>query len=153
MTRHAITGVFLLAMAATGQAQQRETKTEIGSLSTFNGRVSLSVTARGSSKQAAMFVSDRHVVSTNLIVLSAGQLKQLRALIDETLDEVEPGWNNVDPAAAEIARVVSEAGRLCKANDAVDLACAGAVSACGRSSTTKAAAEQCVAAVQRPAQR
>lgn len=150
-TKAALLAALLCAAGASGQ--QRNTRVELGTVSAAGGKVTFSINSLGGTKQAAIFVTDRNVISTNFLMMSPGQLKQMRGLIDEALDEVEPGWNQGQAAGMEIARVVSEAGRACRVADTVDLNCASAVSACGRSSVDKASAEACVSAVPKPPQK
>lgn len=79
-------------IAFAGSAEGRETKTEIGKWKSHSGgSVSFSVTDTDGRKSAAIFVSDKHIIETNYFSMSKGDLEKLKALIDETILELDGG--------------------------------------------------------------
>lgn len=86
------TGIILLAaLVSTGAqlAHGRETTTEIGRWTATGGSMSFSIREADGKKSAAIFVSDTHIIRTNYITPNKDQLLKLRALIDETLTEMD----------------------------------------------------------------
>lgn len=140
-----------LAALYPAQAQQRDGQVEIGRIKTPAGSSMLfSLITRDGSRSAGLFVSDRHVIQTNLLLLTPADLKRMRTLIDQTLDEVEPGWRVVDgnpEAAAAAARIITEAGKACRKGDSVDLYCSAMVTGCGKKATDAASAQACLDAI------
>lgn len=71
-------------------AQGRTSTTEIGEVRGFGGMVRMTVREERGTKAAHLFVADRYIIKTNLLILTPAQLRQMRQLIDDTLAEVEP---------------------------------------------------------------
>jgi len=82
--------VLLAAASSPTWGQPRSSSTEIGEVRAFGGTLRVAVREDAGAKAAHLFVADRHVIKTNLLILTPAQLRQMRQLIDDTLAEVDP---------------------------------------------------------------
>jgi hypothetical protein len=73
-----------------GSTAAREVMVKIGSLEARGGKIAFDVTQKdGGPKVVYVFVTDQHAIKTNLLSPNGKQLRELRALIDATIIELE----------------------------------------------------------------
>lgn len=83
----------VLALAQ-GKLQPGDIK-QIGDVENFSGKVTLSVQVIEGKRRGMLFITDRHRIKSNLMMLDARELQAMRGLIDATLADLSP-----DPQAA-----------------------------------------------------
>lgn len=83
----------LLTLSLFSASHARRVETEIGLWRSPQGRMSFSVIEDSdfNLKSGRIFVSDQYVVDSVLLPVNATQLREISALIDETLAELESG--------------------------------------------------------------
>ena len=82
--------VILAALPATAQQSARIQTTEIGRVVTAGGtKISLSVTNATGRPEGMMFLVDRLAIQTQAAHMDKSQMLKLRALLDETISELD----------------------------------------------------------------
>lgn len=81
----------LVPLSAAAQQEPRRQTTEIGRVQTASGGAILLqvTTSLAGYPSALVYVSDKHTIRTTMSSLDRAQLARLRALIDETLAELD----------------------------------------------------------------
>jgi len=86
----ALTFAFTLMLVLPALAADRETKIKIGKWQHRSDSMTFSVEGNASGKTASIFCSDEHTISTILFYRAdKAQLEKLRALLDETIAELD----------------------------------------------------------------
>lgn len=80
--------MLVVAVMLPLQVMGREVKTTIGEWGNYAGLIRFSVEENNGKKKGIIWVCDDHVVNTNFFYVTKNDLLKLKALIDETLEEL-----------------------------------------------------------------
>ncbi len=68
----------------------KETRTVIGEWKAYTGgKIQFWVTDKNGNKEAAIYIRDEHIIETNYFSVSKADLEKIKALIEETIQELE----------------------------------------------------------------
>ena len=92
--KYTVTAVILfLLVIFSFSVSARKTTTTIGEWKHYSGTITFDVTDRDGRKKATIHVCDKELLDTNLFTVGTSDLKKIRSLIDETIQELEGGSN------------------------------------------------------------
>jgi hypothetical protein len=66
-----------------------ETTTKVGEWENYSGSINFSVVEKDGKKYAQIFIHDAHLIESNYFAVGKSSLEEIRALIDQTIQELE----------------------------------------------------------------
>lgn len=80
---------FGLMLLGSTIVEGKEVETTVGQWTGVSGKIKFSVVNTNGRKIAHVWVTDEHIISTNMFFMKSHDLIKLRSLIDETLTEMK----------------------------------------------------------------
>lgn len=86
------TAIIILVAALSGCTHMIDVpqgQSDVGKLITAGGSMKLILVTRPTGKTGAVYISDKYGINTNYMAMPPNKLRELKKLIDKTLDNIE----------------------------------------------------------------